>query len=280
MITIFQSFVLGVVEGLTEFLPVSSTGHLILVDQLLLNGAGAAGAEKEARDAFQIVIQLGALLAVVVFYRRLLWETFRGVFRGDARAWRLTLSLGVGFLPAAAVGLLLHETIKEHLFGVLPVIAALAVGGVVMIFVERHRSRRGVVGLEGIDEVTPMRALMIGIAQCAALWPGMSRSMSTIVGGQLCGLSTATAAEFSFLLSLPTLGAACLFDLYETGPQILKAGDGPLPLIVGLVVSAVVAWGVIGGFLAYLKRRGLIPFGIYRIVLAAALAVVLVSRAG
>lgn len=280
MITIFQSFVLGVVEGLTEFLPVSSTGHLILVDQLLLDGAGATGAEKEARDAFEIVIQLGALLAVVVFYRRLLWETFRGVFRGDARAWRLTLSLAVGFLPAAVVGLLLHKTIKENLFGIPPVIGALAVGGVIMILVERERARRGVAGLEGIEEVTPLRALAIGIAQCAALWPGTSRSMATIVGGQLCGLSTATAAEFSFLLSLPTLGAACFFDLYKTGPAILKAGDGPLPLVVGLAVSAIVAWAVIGGFLAYLKRRGLIPFGIYRIVLAAALAVVLLSRAG
>lgn len=274
MITTVQAFILGVVEGLTEFLPVSSTGHLILVDHLFLGGAHASDVEKAARDAFEIVIQFGALLAVVAYYRRLLWETFRGLFRKDPKAWRLTFALGIGFFPAAVVGLLTHHYITKYLFGVTPVVGALAVGGVVMIVVEHQRARRHITGDDGIEAVTPFRALIIGIAQCAALWPGTSRSMSTIVGGQLCGLSTSTSAEFSFLLSLPTLGAACLYELHKTGPEIVMAGNGPLPLAIGLLVSAVVAWVVIGSFLTYLKRRGLMPFGVYRILLAAALGIV------
>jgi len=280
MITTTQGVILGVVEGLTEFLPVSSTGHLILVDKLLLGGDEAAAAEQVARDAFNIVIQLGALAAVVIYYRRLLWRMARGLFRKDPQAWRLTVSLGIAFMPAAVVGLLTHTWIKGFLFGVWPVVGALAFGGVAMIGVEKERSRRNLVGFEGLDGVTPRRALVIGIAQCAALWPGMSRSMSTIVGGQLAGLSTATAAEFSFLLSLPTLGAACLFDLAQTGPAILEAGNGPLPLAAGLLTSALVAWIVIGSFLRYLKSHGLIPFGIYRLVIAGVLAAVVLARQG
>ncbi len=280
MITTTQAFILGVVEGLTEFLPVSSTGHLILVDKLFLGGNQAAAAEQAARDAFNIVIQLGALAAVVIYYRHLLWRTFRGLFRKDPQAWRLTLSLGIAFLPAAVVGLLAHVWIKEFLFGVWPVVGALAFGGIAMIGVEKERARRNLTGFEGLDGVTPRRALVIGIAQCAALWPGMSRSMSTIVGGQVAGLSTATAAEFSFLLSLPTLGAACLFDLAQTGPGILEAGRGPLPLAAGLATSAFVAWIVIGSFLRYLKSHGLIPFGIYRIGIAAALTLIVLAHHG
>lgn len=267
MITLLDSVVLGVVEGLTEFLPVSSTGHLILVDRWLA-GAAMAEAEKAARDAFDVVIQFGALLAVVIYYRKLLWEMAMGLPRRDAKAWRLAAALGIAFLPAAVAGLLFHHWIKAHLFGVKPVAAALAVGGILMIAVEKLRSMKGAPGLSDLSDVTPGRALAIGCAQCAALWPGTSRSMATIVGGQLSGLSTSAAAEFSFLLSLPTLGAACLYDMKKSGALILKAGDGPLPLIVGLFVSAVVAYAVIGGFLAYLKRRGLAPFGVYRIVLA------------
>lgn len=271
MITLGQSFLLGIVEGLTEFLPVSSTGHLILTDHWLSGGV-PEGAEKAARDAFAIVIQLGAILAVAVYYRKLLWETFRGLLAWETRAVRLTLALGISFVPAACVGLLLGDVIKSHLFGVKPVVAALAVGGLVMIVVETVRARRGIVGVSSLDEVTPARALCIGIAQCFALWPGTSRSMATIVGGQLGGLSTATAAEYSFLLSLPTLGAACLYDLYKNGSAIVtSSGGNPLPLLVGLATAAVTAWLVIGGFLTYLKRHGLIPFGVYRILLAVAL---------
>lgn len=257
-----DAVLLGILEGLTEFLPVSSTGHLILLGEAL-------ALEGEAVKTFEIVIQAGAILAVAVYYRRLLAETLRGMLRRDPVAVRLLASLIVAFLPAAVVGLLFHKQIKALLFGSGPVVVALAFGGILMIGLEAWRGRRGAPGLSGLEAVTPKRALIIGLAQCAALWPGMSRSMSTIVGGQLAGLSTATAADFSFLLALPTLGAACAFDLLK-GWRGLAEMDGGLQVVaVGLVTSFFVAWAVIAAFLRYLRRFGLAPFGWYRLALAA-----------
>jgi undecaprenyl-diphosphatase len=169
----------------------------------------------------------------------------------------------------------LGKTIKRLLFGPLPVAAALLLGGVVMIAVERWRKARGVEGVSGTEQVTLRRALIIGLGQCFALWPGMSRSMSTIVAGQLAGLSTATAAEFSFLLSVPTLGAATLYEIYKARADLAQ-GIGAAQLAAGLLVSFGVAWLVIAGFVRYLGKRGLEPFGYYRIALAV-LVVVLAS---
>jgi undecaprenyl-diphosphatase len=259
-VTLLVAALLGLVEGLTEFLPVSSTGHLILVSRWL-------GSTGEGAKSFDIVIQLGAILAVVVHYRALFWSRLRGLFAGDAASLRLFGALLVAFLPAALVGLVLGKTIKRLLFGPLPVAAALLVGGVVMILVERARRARGVEGEVGTEHVTLKRALLIGVGQCFALWPGMSRSMSTIVSGQLTGLSTATAAEFSFLLSVPTLGAATLYEVFKSRHDLAQ-GVGTPQLLVGLLVSFVVAWAVIAAFLRYLGRRGLEPFGYYRIALA------------
>ncbi|HEY4106940.1 MAG TPA: undecaprenyl-diphosphate phosphatase [Polyangiaceae bacterium] len=252
---------LGIVEGLTEYLPVSSTGHLILVSQFL-------GQTSEGAKAFDIVIQLGAILAVVVHYRRLLGARVAGLMRADVESVRLAGALAVAFLPAAGVGFVLHKTIKEHLFGPLPVAGALFVGGVLMIGVERSRAARKVEGLHGLQYVTPGRALIIGLGQCFSLWPGASRSMCTIVAGQATGLSTATAAEFSFLLALPTLGAATLFEGFQARHE-LASSVGGFSLWLGMVVSFFVAWGVIAAFIRYLQRRGLEPFGYYRILLAA-----------
>jgi len=254
---------LGVVEGLTEYLPISSTGHLILVSRALhLEGEGA--------DAFAVVIQLGAILAVLVQYRALLWERATGLVSRDPRSLSLLTALALGFVPTAIGGLLLRKTIKRLLFGAGPVAAALIVGGVIMIAVELWRARRAresgaAPGLEGLEHVTPLRALLIGVGQAVSMWPGSSRSMCTIVTGQLVGLSTSTAAEFSFLLGLPTLGAATLYEAYKSREAL--AGVGGLNVVVGLLVSFVVAWAVIAGFIAYLKRRGLVPFGLYRLVL-------------
>jgi undecaprenyl-diphosphatase len=247
------------VEGLTEFLPVSSTGHLILVSHWL-------GSVDEGAKSFDIVIQLGAILAVVVHYRRLFADRLRGVLAKDAASLRLFGALLVAFLPAAVTGLLLGKTIKRLLFGPVPVAAALFVGGVLMIIVERVRRARHIQGEAGTEHVTLKRAFIIGCGQCFALWPGMSRSMSTIVAGQLAGLSTATAAEFSFLLSVPTLGAATLYEIYKSRHDLAQSGVPQL--LVGMLVSFVVAWLVIAAFLRYLSRRGLEPFGYYRIALA------------
>jgi len=255
---------LGIVEGITEYLPVSSTGHLVLAGHLLgLDDADPATA------SFDIVVQLGAILAVVVHYRALLGERAKGLLSGDRASRDLLVALLVAFTPAAVLGLLFRKAIKAHLFGPLPVAAALVVGGVAMIVVERVRARsaaRGRKGAEGLYSVTPKRALTIGLGQCLSLWPGTSRSMCTIVAAQLSGLSTATAAEFSFLLALPTLGAATLYEGYKAR-HILMSGVGAPALAVGLLVSFFVAWGVIASFLTYLKKHGLEPFGWYRVVL-------------
>lgn len=258
--SLFVAIVLGIVEGLTEFLPVSSTGHLILVSHFL-------GSTDDGGKAFDIVVQLGAILAVVVHYRTLFARRLRGLLVRDPAALGLFGALFVAFVPAAVVGLLLGKLIKAHLFGPLPVAAGLAIGGVVMIVVERVRKARGVVGVTGTEQVTLKRALLIGLGQCFSLWPGMSRSMSTIVAGQLSGLSTQTAAEFSFLLSVPTLGAATVYEVIKSR-QALVDGVGAQPIAAGLLASFVVAWLVIAGFLKYLERRGLEPFGYYRIALS------------
>jgi|HubBroStandDraft_1064217.scaffolds.fasta_scaffold27119_3 undecaprenyl-diphosphatase len=251
---------LGIVEGLTEFLPVSSTGHLVLVGHLL-----GLRDDDPATSSFEIVIQLGAILAVVVHYRALLGARLRGLLVGDAAALKLLQALTLAFVPTAIAGLLLRKTIKAHLFGhLVPVAAAFVVGGIVMIAVERVRARRGVVGQDGLEQVTPRRALAIGLGQCLSLWPGASRAMCTIVTGQLAGLSTGTAAEFSFLLALPTLGAATLYEGYKARHE-LSASVGGASVAVGLVVSFFVAWAVIASFLKYLRRRGLEPFGWYRV---------------
>jgi undecaprenyl-diphosphatase len=255
------AILLGIVEGLTEFLPVSSTGHLVLAGHWLgLND------DDPATSSFEIVVQLGAILAVVVHYRALLARRVSGLFTGEPASRRLLLALVVAFLPAAIAGLLLRKTIKAHLFGPLPVACALVVGGIVMIVVERVRAARHVKGQEGLEHVTPLRALIVGLAQCLSMWPGASRSMCTIVAGQLAGLSTGTAAEFSFLLALPTLGAATLYEGFKAR-HVLVSNVGVVSLAAGMVVSFLVAWAVIAGFLRYLRDRGLEPFGWYRVVL-------------
>jgi undecaprenyl-diphosphatase len=259
---------LGIVEGLTEYLPISSTGHLVLVGHLL-----GLSDDDPATSSFEIVVQLGAILAVVAHYWTLLGQKLRGLAARDAASFQLLTALAVAFAPTAVAGLLLRKTIKARLFGPIPVTAALVVGGVAMILIERWvgRRNRGVhppdtfgSGEDGLDKVTPKRALAVGLGQCLSLWPGASRSMCTIVAGQLAGLSTATAAEFSFLLALPTLGAATLFEGYKARAD-LASRVGGVSLAVGLVVSFFVAWAVIASFLKYLRKHGLEPFGWYRI---------------
>ena len=262
-ITWFVAAILGIVEGLTEYLPVSSTAHIDLAGRWL----GVADVPGFA--SFDIVIQLGAILAVLVHYRGLIGERVRGLMVRDPVAIRLFLALGAGFLPAAVLGLLARSLIKTYLFGVTTIAVAFVIGGVVMLAVEAWRRRRRGQWRDGLEQIGLRDGLLIGLGQCFTLVPGMSRSMSTIVPGQLLGLSTATAAEFSFLLGLHTLGAATIYEgLKERQALAEHAGSA---VLVGLVVSFFVAWAVIAGFLRYLKRRGLVPFGYYRIVVGALL---------
>ncbi len=255
----FHAVLLGILEGLTEFLPVSSTGHLILLGETL-------GHTDDAAKTLAIAIQAGAVLAVIVYYRALLLELVRGVLRRDPQQLRLVSALFIAFLPAAAVGFLLHSFVKARLMGAVPVAAALIVGGLIMIALPYALPKRDDAE-ESLEVVTPSRALLIGVCQCAALWPGFSRSMSTIVGGQAAGLRAKTAAQFSFLLSIPVLGSATALDLYKYGDTLFSHEGGALALAIGLVTAFIVSLAVIAVFLRYLNRFGLAPFGYYRIAL-------------
>jgi undecaprenyl-diphosphatase len=255
-----EAVLLGILEGLTEFLPVSSTGHLILAAHFLR-------LEGEAVKTFEIVIQAGALGAVLVLYRARAAAIWRGLLGRDPAGRQLLLKLLASFLPAAVIGVALHRVIKAHLFGVAPVVAALAAGGVLMLWVDR-RTRRHPEGGRTLETLTMAEAWGIGAAQCLSLWPGASRAMVTIVAGLLVGLPGPAAAEYSFLLAVPTLGAATLFDAV-TGGAVLLERIGPASVASGFAAAAVVATVAIRGFLAYLTRRGLAPFGWYRLGLAA-----------
>jgi undecaprenyl-diphosphatase len=272
--TPIQAAILGIVEGLTEFLPVSSTGHLILAGH-------AMGLSGSAVDAFEIVIQAGALLAVVWLYRARIGEILAGIFRNNAGGRALLVRLIVAFLPAAVIGFLTHSWIKEHLFGSRPVAIALLLGGIAILVVERmrHRARQPIAAV--VTEIPVWGALVIGLAQVLSLWPGTSRAMTTILAALLVGATPVVAAEFSFLLALPTLGAATLFDLAKHHEELLgPAMGGPAPLVIGLATAAIVAAIAIRGFLTYLTRRGLTPFGWYRIAIGIILIAVLWTHPG
>jgi undecaprenyl-diphosphatase len=268
---------LGVVEGVTEYLPVSSTGHLLLTTYALQR-AGVPF-DLEAVESFDIVVQAGAILAVLVHYRALLSTRARGLVEGDPLSKRLFGAIAVAFVPTVVCGLLFRKAIKAHLFGVLPVLIALVVGGVFMIATETYRKVRAIAGEDGLERVSWKRALLVGVGQCFALLPGASRSMCTIVAGQAAGLSTATAAEFSFLLGLPTLGAATFYEGFQSR-HVLATSIGAGAMAVGLLVSFVVAWAVIATFLRYLSKRGLAVFGIYRVVFGVAALVAWVNGPG
>lgn len=266
-----HALILGIVEGLTEFLPVSSTGHLILVGQAL--NLGQTPESKAALDAFDVVIQAGAWLACVLYYAPLLMDRARGLRSDDPvrkqAATRLFLAIAVAFVPVAVIGKLAGKHIKALLFHPMPVAIALAAGGVLMIVAERWAKARS----EG-KQLTDLRlpiALQVGFAQCAALIPGTSRSMATILGGLAAGLDMRAAADFSFLLAIPVLGAATAYELLkEWHPLITEVG--PVAMTVGLIASFVVGLASIAGFLRVLGRFGLWPFGVYRVILAAVVA--------
>jgi undecaprenyl-diphosphatase len=278
----WQAIILGLVEGITEYLPVSSTGHLILASAAL----GLDGPDKKvAVDAFSIVVQGGAILAVLGLYWARVLQMVRGVFGQDPAGLRLAINLVVAFLPAAVLGLLLDDWIEAHLFSIWPVAAALGVGGVYMIVIDRLliRARRGGGAGEraGEQDVTSLnvgQALFIGLLQCVAMWPGTSRSMMTITGGLFVGLRPKAAAEFSFLLGLPTLSAACgykllknLWQAREAGGQDLFGVLGVAPVVIGVLVATLSAGASIYWLVGFLNRRGLAPFGWYRLALCAVL---------
>lgn len=247
---------LGVVEGLTEFLPVSSTGHLILVAHWL-------GWHGETASIFEVVIQLGAILAIVIEYR----DRFADLVRapGSPRSRRLVLNIALGFLPSAILGFLFHDTIKTQLFGPRPVAYALLAGAIAIFAVERWKRAPRTHDLDALDA---RQALTVGIAQCAALFPGFSRAAATILGGLVGGLDRPTAAQYSFLLAIPTIAGAAVLDLWK-GWHLLRAEDA-LYIGIGMVVSFVSAWIAVRWFLRYVSRHSLHAFAVYRIALGLA----------
>jgi len=289
-ISLFDAVILGLVEGVTEYLPVSSTGHLILTSALL--GLDEPPERKAAVDAFNIVIQGGAILAVLGLYRHRVARMIAGLLGRDPEGRRLAGLLSVAFLPAAILGPLLDDAIEQWLFRPVPVLAALALGGVMMIAITPWQRRRlaaagdaGEPGDEADDEDFSMlswrQALVIGLLQCLAMWPGTSRSMATIVGGMLVGLRPRHAAEFSFLLGLPTLGGACVYtaakSLTGDGPSFLEV-LGPGPIVAGLVVATISAALAVRWLVGFLARHGVSAFGWYRLGLCAVLGALMLAN--
>lgn len=257
-----QALLLGVIEGLTEFLPVSSTGHLILAEHVL-------GLHGEAVESYSVVIQLGALLAALVHYRRRFASTLLGILARQPPALQLLRNLILASLPLLVLGYLFGKHIKAQLFRPLPIALALAVGGGLMLLVELYQRRHP--PTERDAENLPVRgALITGLLQALSLWPGTSRSMACIVGAQLAGLPRAAAADYAFLLALPTLGAATLYELLKHGSE-LSHSLGAGPVLLGLLTSFLTGWAVIAAFIRYLGRFGLWPFALYRIALGTAL---------
>lgn len=276
----WQALLLGVIEGITEYLPVSSTGHLLVAQHLM--GIGTQGEEaKAAADTFAICIQGGAILAVLGLYHRRLVQMIRGVFGKDPEGLRLAVAIIVGFLPAAIIGLLLNDWIEQKLFGMWPIIFAWVVGGVLILGTAWWAKRRPARGAgRDLLELTWKMALVIGLLQCVAMWPGTSRSLMTIVGGLLVGLSVKAAVEYSFLLGVLTLTAATAkkavwpvsnvaetYDTWFGGAKLMWDFYGPLPLVVGIVAATVSAALAVKWLVSYLQSHGLSLFGWYRIAI-------------
>lgn len=293
-----DAIVLGVVEGVTEFLPISSTGHLIITNHVLgldseqplvgkdgqplwyrkpseKNPAGEPLTLKLAADTYIVVIQVGAILAVVILYWGQLMSLVRGLLGQDSAGLRLLRNLICAFLPVAIVGLALSKWIDRHLFSIGTVIIGLVAGAVLMLFAERWRWRRSGVGKEVREpsDLYATQALTIGLVQCFALWPGTSRSMMTIVGGYFTGLSPARAAEFSFLVGLPVLAGAATVKGIRSGPAMIEV-FGWSNVLLGIVVATVSAAVAVKFLVAFLNRQGLAAFAFYRLILAAILALV------
>jgi undecaprenyl-diphosphatase len=256
-----QAILLGLVEGITEFLPISSTGHLLIVERIL--GLGDTAADKVATDAFTVIVQVGAILAVVGIFRNRFTLMIEGVTKRSVEGRRLLLALAVAFVPAALVGKVFGDKVKEHLLSPGPVAIAWFVGGLAIIaFVsQQHRLKAHTLS---ISDITWQQGLIIGVAQILALWPGTSRSLVTILAGLLLGLSLQAAVEFSFILGFATLSAATLYELAKDGKEMF-AVFGYVSPIVGTIVAGIAAWVSVKWMITYLEKRPLTVFGWYRI---------------
>jgi undecaprenyl-diphosphatase len=273
----WHAIVLGVVEGITEYLPVSSTGHLILVQRAL------GIPDSPAAQAYAIVIQGGAIGAVLGLYYRRVQQMIRGIAGQDPVGLNLVKCIIAGFIPAAVLGLLLEGYIKEYLFGgerwgLWPTVAAWFVGGVAILIVSWHRKAKGATPQTGFDlvDLTWKMAIIIGFAQCLAMWPGTSRSLVTILGAVMLGMNLRAAVEFSFLLGVVTLGAATVYDALRSYDAMLEE-YGLLEMMIGFFFAWASAVIAIKWLVTYLSRHGLAIFGYYRIALAIVVTVLILT---
>jgi undecaprenyl-diphosphatase len=250
---LLKAFILGIVEGLTEFLPISSTGHLILVGDLL-------DFNDETGKVFEIVIQFGAILAVVWEYRSRLWETIASC-PTSRKAQRFLLNVAVAFLPLAILGFLFHKTIKAHLFNPVSVATAFIIGGLIIFWAEKRAHR---IRVPSVDDMSLKDALLLGLIQAFALIPGTSRSGATIIGGLLMGLSRKAATEFSFFLAIPTLGIATIYQVYKEWATIQNTDLSMW--VVGFISAFVSAFLCIRWLLRYITTHNFLIFAWYRIV--------------
>jgi undecaprenyl-diphosphatase len=260
---------LGIVEGITEFLPVSSTGHLILATRLLGYDAGRW-------EVFNVVIQLGAILAIVVLYWRTFWAVGMGLIRREPKSWLFLRNLVVAFIPAAVIGLALHHYIEALLGNAEVVAVALIVGGFAILAVERFAPRSDISGVADI----PLKTVIgIGFLQCLAMVPGVSRSGATILGALALGVERRTAAEFSFFLAIPTMLGASALELLKNRDAIASGGGVGLGAIaIGAAVSFVVALLVVKWFVGIVTKHGFVPFALYRVVAGTAALIWLISK--
>ena len=264
------AIILGIVEGVTEFLPVSSTGHLILATELM-------GFDADKWAAFNVIIQLGAILAIVVLYWRTFWAVLEGILRNNPMSWRFVRNVAVGFLPSAIIGVILISKI-ELLLGNAEVVAwALIAGGVAILLIEKLVKPGEIVG---VSEMPLKTVVGIGFIQCLSMIPGVSRSGATILGGLSLGVERRTAAEFSFFLAIPTMVGATTLELVKHHDTLLSgaSGVGFGTVAVGFIVSFLVAIVVVKAFIHYISKYGFGPFAWYRIIAGAAALVWLASR--
>jgi undecaprenyl-diphosphatase len=250
-----DGIILGAVEGITEFLPISSTGHLIFVADVL-------NFHSTSNSVFEVVIQLGAILAVCATYFARLWNVASKGSSGDPAAWRFIAAILLAFLPAAIAGVFLHDFIKHVLFSPLVVAISLIVGGLVILAAEHWH--RAPAKFHAIEDFTPRLAVQIGLAQCLAMIPGVSRSGATIIGGVLMGVERKTAAEFSFFLAIPTMLGAASYDLWKAQAELNT--DIVLTMLIGSITAFIVAWLVVRWFVTFVSTHGFTPFAWYRII--------------
>ena len=275
VLSAFDAIVLGIVEGITEYLPVSSTGHLLVTARILdLPTGGAAG---DAVKSYEIAIQFGAILAVLVLFRHRVWTMVEGLLGRSDDGRRLLIAVAIAFVPAAVVGVVSEKAVKDVLFGTWPVVVAWVVGGVAVIVLSRM-GKLGPKGGRSLTQITTRDALIVGSAQVLALWPGTSRSLVTIVAALLLGVSMEAAIEFSFLLGFVTLSAATLYETAKNGKLMLDTFGLGTPLL-GLVVAFVFAALAIKWMVSYLSRHDLAIFGWYRIAVSVVVIVLVATGA-